>query len=212
VIWVYAICERPELPPADVAGLDGAPLAGIPDGPLLAVSSRLEKVPGKPMLDAMRTHERVVEALLAGRAVLPMRFGTRFPDAGAVRAALAGRRQPLLDALDFVRGRVELAVRALRPAAEVTAPRSGREYLDAKLSAERSAIALHEPLAALAVAARRRLEPGPGELLRAAYLVEPAAVGCFRGAVERLQHEHPDVALVCTGPWPAYSFVESERR
>jgi hypothetical protein len=212
MIWVYAVCERPELPPAEVAGLGGAPLAGIADGPLLAVCSRLEQAPEKPALDALRAHERVVEALMARRAVLPMRFGTQFPDARGVQSALAGRRQSLLDALDRVRGRVELAVRAMLLTSEAPAPSSGRDYLQAKLSVERSAAALHEPLAALAVAARRWLKPAPGELLRAAYLVEHGAVGRFRGVVERLQHEHPDVALVCTGPWPAYSFVGPEGR
>jgi hypothetical protein len=209
MIWVYAVCEQPELPTAEVAGLDGAPLEAIAEGPLLAVSSQLQRVPGNAALDAMWAHERVIEALMAQGAVLPMRFGTRFPDTGRVRAALADRREELVDALVRVRGRVELAVRALQPVPEGAAG-SGREYLHAKLAGERSSAALHEPLAALAVAARRWPKPAPGELLRAAYLVEQPAVGRFRGAVERLQREHPEAALLCTGPWPAYSFVERE--
>jgi hypothetical protein len=51
-------------------------------------------------------------------------------------------------------------------------------------------------------------ELAPGELLRASYLVEQTAVARFRGTVERLQREHPEAALLCTGPWPAYSFME----
>jgi hypothetical protein len=210
MIWVYAVCEHAELPPAEVAGLDGAPLEAIAEGPLFAVSSQLQRIPGNPAIDALWAHERVVEALMARGAVLPMRFGTRFPDAGRVRAALADRREALADALVRVRGRVELAVRALQPVPEIAAG-SGREYLHAKLIGERSTVALHEPLAALAVAARRWPKRAPGELLRAAYLVEQPAVGRFRGAVERLQREHPEAALLCTGPWPAYSFVERER-
>jgi hypothetical protein len=96
----------------------------------------------------------------------------------------------------------------MQPAAAGPAAASGREYLEAKLAGERSVAALHEPLAALAVAARRWPKPAPGELLRAAYLVEQPAVGRFRGAVERLQRGHPEAALLCTGPWPAYSFVQ----
>jgi hypothetical protein len=210
MIWVYAVCEQAELPLAGAAGLDGAPMEAIAEGPLLAVSSRHERVSGEPTLDALWAHEGVVEALMAQRAVLPMRFGTRFPDTGGVQAALADRREALLDALIRVRGRVELAVRAVQPVPE-TAAGSGREYLHAKLIGERSMVALHEPLAALAVAARRWPKRAPGELLRAAYLVEQPAVGRFRGAVERLQREHPEAALLCTGPWPAYSFVERER-
>jgi hypothetical protein len=200
MIWVYAICEQPELPPAAVTGLDDAPLEAIVEGPLVAVVSRHERAPAEPALSALLAHERVVEALMAQRAVLPLRFGSRLPDTGALQAVLVERRLVLLDALDRVRGRVELAVRAMQPAAAVPTA--------AKLTGERSAAELHEPLAALAVAARRSPKPAPGELLRAAYLVEQPAVGRFRGAVERLQRGHPETALLCTGPWPAYSFVQ----
>ena len=212
MIWVYAVCERPELRLPPVRGLADAPLEGIAEGRLLAVASRHEGEPEEPALDALWAHERVIEALMADRAVLPLRFGTRMPDAGAVRTPLAARREQLLDALDRVRGRVELAVRAIQPEAVAAAPSapaaSGREYLRARMSIRRSSASLHEPLAALAVAARRWPELAPGELLRASYLVDQPAVAGFRSAVERLQREHPEAALLCTGPWPAYSFVE----
>jgi hypothetical protein len=44
-------------------------------------------------------------------------------------------------------------------------------------------------------------------VLRNAYLVERRVVPRFRAVVERLQLAHPEVAILCTGPWPAYSFV-----
>jgi hypothetical protein len=47
---------------------------------------------------------------------------------------------------------------------------------------------------------------GP-ELLRAAYLVDRREVPRFRATVERLQSAHPDAAILCTGPWPPYSFM-----
>jgi hypothetical protein len=162
----------------------------------------------------------VIETLMAERAVLPMRFGTRFADAGGVRAALVARAELLLDALERVRGRVELAVRAIQPAAETeaeteaaaaAAASTGREYVRARLRTRRSGASLHEPLAALAVDARRWPELAPGEVLRASYLVEQPAVPEFRSTVERLQREHPEAALLCTGPWPAYSFMEETR-
>jgi hypothetical protein len=213
VIWVYAVCERAELQLPPVRGLAGASLEGIAGGQLLAVVSRHERMPEEPPLDALWGHERVIEALMAERAVLPMRFGTRLRDADAVQAALAARRELLLDALDRVRGRVELAVRAIGSEAD-TAPSSapaatsGREYLRARIRSSRSGASLHEPLAAVAVAARRWPERAPGELLRASYLVEQPAVSQFRSTVQRLQREHPEAALLCTGPWPAYSFME----
>jgi hypothetical protein len=213
VIWVYAVCRRAELQLPAVHGLAQTPLEGIAEGPLLAVATRHQRAPEEPALDALWVHENVVEALMAERAVLPMRFGTRLPDAEGVRAALEARRALLLDALERVGGRVELAVRALLPAAEAgaapaPAAATGREYLRSRLSSARSGASLHEPLAAIAVAARRWPGLAPGELLRASYLVEQPAVARFRATVEQLQREHPEAALLCTGPWPAYSFTE----
>ncbi|MDB5066892.1 MAG: gas vesicle protein [Chloroflexi bacterium] len=211
MIWVYAVCEQPELRLPRVRGLAGAPLEGIALGPMLAVVSRHQRLPEGRSLDTLWLHEGVVEALMAERAVLPMRFGTRLPDPDGVRAALAARRELLLDALDRVRGRVELAVRAIRPSAGVVAdarPASGVEYLRARLHSARSGASLHEPLAALAVAAHRWPEHAPGEVLRASYLVDQPAVERFRLAIDRLQRQHPEAALLCTGPWPAYSFIE----
>jgi hypothetical protein len=148
---------------------------------------------------------------MADRAVLPVRFGTRLPSADDVREALAERRDVLLEALDRVRGRVELAVRTMPQAASSPPPAaaSGSEYLRARLAGARTRNALHEPLAELAVAARCWPERAPGEPRRSSYLVDEPAVPDFRRAVERLQREHPEAALLCTGPWPAYSFVEA---
>jgi hypothetical protein len=207
VIWVYAVCDRPELALPEVRALCGARLESVAEGSLLAVVSRHEHAPAGPALHALRAHERVVEALMADRAVVPMRFGTRLSGDGCLRAGLGARRERLLEALDRVRGRVELAVRAMRPASAPAAA-SGREFLEGK----RAVVALYDSLAALAVAARRWPERSSGELLRAAYLVDLPAVEPFRGGVERLQREHPEAALLCTGPWPAYSFVEGGAR
>jgi hypothetical protein len=234
VIWVYAICERPDAPPpAGTAGLEGAPLEGIHEGELLAVLSRHDDLGQMSSLDALWAHERVVEQLMTDRAVLPMRFGSKLAGEAALRRALAMHHDELLGALDRVRGRVELAVRAMReagtPGGRVPTPaamralaaaregaagssHSGRDYLRAKLELrereEAAGAALHGPLAALSVASKRGRDLAPGELLHAAYLVERPAVADFRTTATLLARKHPDVDLLCTGPWPPYSFVE----
>jgi hypothetical protein len=45
------------------------------------------------------------------------------------------------------------------------------------------------------------------QLLTAAYLVPRPGVDAFRGAVLELERRHPELAIACTGPWPAYSFA-----
>ena len=215
MIWVYAVCERPEKWAPRGHGLAQAPLEGIIERQLLAVVTRHPQTPAGPAPDALWEHERVVERLMAERAVLPMRFGTTLPEADALRAALAARHAELLAALERVRRRVELGVRAVDIAGSspppTTPPANGREYLLAKLAhntgAERTAESLHRPLAALAVDGRCHPVHRPREVLRGSYLVDRAEVPAFRVAVERLQRERPAVALLCTGPWPPYSFV-----
>jgi hypothetical protein len=200
VILVYAICDRSDLPLP--AGLEG-----LVEGPLSAVFSREAETPGEATAEALWAHERVVEALMADRTVLPLRFGSRVADEDALRQVLVSGRDEYVAALARVSGRVELGVRALaRERAPAPAAASGRDYVLAKLRGEGEAAALHAPLAELAADAR--LLSGRGEeLLRGAYLVERPEIARFRAAVERLQTAHPEAAILCTGPWPPYSFA-----
>jgi hypothetical protein len=71
---------------------------------------------------------------------------------------------------------------------------------------------IHEPLAELA----RRSAKGAGGLARtsfkAAYLVDRDRVGAFRARIEELESQNANVQIVCTGPWPPYSFSSMENR
>jgi hypothetical protein len=37
--------------------------------------------------------------------------------------------------------------------------------------------------------------------------VQTDTVPAFRDEIERLQRGHPELTIVCTGPWPPYSFA-----
>jgi hypothetical protein len=212
MIWVYGICDSPELPLPRRRGLAQAPLEGLRAGALLAVFTRHTHSVGDPAPDALWAHERVVERLMTDRTVLPMRFGSRLPDEEAVLRLLIERQVPLTAAIARVAGRVELGVRAIARTpdangAAIRAPANGRDYLLGKLRDGRQTDMLHEPLVALADDSRRQVPRSADEVLRAAYLVDRRAIARFRVAVERLQATRADVALLCTGPWPPYSFV-----
>lgn len=139
--------------------------------------------------EALWQRESLLEELMRERALLPVRYGTRVEDDAAVAAAVAPRAGELAAALERVRGAVEVSVRAV-PAGD---PDPG------------AAEAVHERLAAMAREHARHEGP---ELLRAAYLVENAEVDGFVAAVRALQHEHAGLSILCTGPWPPYSFTE----
>jgi hypothetical protein len=169
----------------------------------------------EPSDEAVVRHAEVVEALQArSDAVLPARFGHDFPDDDRLATAVQSRRAQLERGLDRVRGCVEFGVRAVLPesgSGEKSPARSGREYMGRRLEEanrrRRLAEQIDEPLARLARAAARVDRSPAGILLTAAYLVPQAAADAFRLEVQRLQELLADVDVVCTGPWPPYSFA-----
>jgi hypothetical protein len=213
VLYVYAFVEAPATMP-NVRGIDSVALDTEAAAGLEVVVSRHETTP-EASDAAIMAHAEVVEMLAgANEAVLPARFGGVHADADVLRAAVAERVADLEAGLARVRGCVELGVRALVPSLQAVVAPSGAAYMRARLEqrqeAERLADELHAPLAALAREATRTVGATQRLLLSAAYLVPKDAVAEFRRVVERLQAARPDLGLVCTGPWPAYSFATAE--
>ena len=213
MLYLYAITEHPAPPLPAEPGLDDAPLLAIDAGPVAAVASEAAGAPA-PGEEALWRHEAVAEALMADRPVLPVRFGTALASEEEVRSELAGRAAALAEALRRVAGHVEMGVRARLsgPEPDAPAPESGTAYVHARLErrrrAEAEADAVHVPLARLATAAVRRLRDRPVPMLAGAYLVPEARVAEFTAAVDRVAEARPEARLVCTGPWPPYSFTE----
>ncbi|MFL5864247.1 MAG: GvpL/GvpF family gas vesicle protein [Solirubrobacteraceae bacterium] len=227
VIELYAITAHPAPPLPEVA-----PLRLVVSGSLAGVCGAVSEEAPSP--EALLRHERIVEALMEDRNVLPVRYGTRFPDDAAAARALDDRHDELAAGLEQIRGAVELAVRVLaRSDAGATARReqsptrdlmpaggagagagagAGTAYMRARMrdsaGESEATSSVHEPLRAIARTARLSAPALPGELLRVAYLVDDDAVDAFTSAVRRVQDEHPSLLITCTGPWPPYSFAE----
>ena len=209
MIELYAITDHPGPPLPDESDLrsvedDGLALVWAPaDGPV------------EPSPTLLWQHEKVVEALMEDRDLVPVRYGTLVDDEAAAVRILRDRHRELAGALQRVRGAVELSVRVLGPAEQQPSPetaRSGAEYMRAKAAAaagEDAAVqAIHQPLSSLARARVRRPTSAPGELVRAAYLVDRDAVDDFIHLLGELELRHPELDVLCTGPWPPYSFSE----
>ena len=210
MIYVYAIMPAeaavPALPGLDDAPVDGRALAGL----TLAVSEHDAKPEATDA--AVLRHAQVVEGFAQGAPVLPARFGLVFADASALRREVEAKATALRGRLDRVRGCAEVGLRVVsEDERHEAAPLTGGDYLRARLreSTERRRVAeaLHEMLAGHARDSTRRDPAGGRILLDAAYLVPVDRVQEFRHEVDELGRSHPELALVCTGPWPPYSFA-----
>jgi hypothetical protein len=195
-----------------VSGIDGAPVrTELVDG-LAALVSEHDAVEASD--EAVLAHARVVEAVAASNdAVLPARFGGLHQDVQALRQAVSARTE-LADALERVRGCVELGLRVFGDPTPTGPAASGAAYMRGRLEQRRLlqglAHELHEPLAHLCRDSTVVVGATPRLLLTAAYLVERGQVEAFRAALETLETRHSDLGVVCTGPWPPYSFAIAE--
>ena len=218
VLYVYGISDSPKAPP--VLGLRDAPLSVSGQDGLFAVWSEHDDVPFEADETTLWEHERVVEALLELGTVLPMRFGSSVRDRDALVGLLAERRAEFEIALERVRGAVEIGVRALIRAesseptpALVGADRPGTAYMLSRLNDEKRSAAIaariHEPLVALSRASASRKTSLSGDV-NTAYLVAREDVDPFRATVEKLDDAVEYATIVCTGPWPPYSFTPGE--
>lgn len=206
MIHVYAFAEGlQELP--DVAGLDGVPLESrTVDGFDAVVSRRDGSTRGASLRADAITHGTVVEALVErATAVLPVRFGEESPDEESFARLVLGRSPHLRRSLDHVRGCVEVGVRLLSAGEPVRdRPSTGTEYMLARRAAGAGYHELGEQLLTLVREVRAAQDA-------AAYLVPRLNVDAVRASVQRFADAHPELTVVCTGPWAPYSFVgESE--
>jgi hypothetical protein len=185
-----------------------------------------------------RAHEDVLQAVFAVAPVVPLRFGTIYDELADVERLLDARAASFEEALDRVRDRVELGVKAWADPSQVAAAiggeavraddDSGRAYLRRRQREQRLASEVAARCAELGESAHRRLlavsvdgvanRPQSRELtgrdetmiLNGAYLV-PSGDDALRGEVERLaaEHEPLGIAYELTGPWPPHNFVET---
>ena len=176
---------------------------------------------------AVCVHDDALAQAVGRVPLVPFRFGTVYTSEDGVREMLSEREGQLTDALERLRGCVELGVKVFlrdKQDGDEAEPASGREYLLRKQRARETAATaqadalesvrpLHERLLTLADDARVN-RPQPPELsgrrepmlLNAAYLVRTDQQPEFTAAAE--DGADGNVEVVVTGPWPPYNFIE----
>jgi hypothetical protein len=210
---LYAITDAPEAR-VDGTGVEDRPLMDITAGGLRAVVSEHDRTPALDEPAAWR-FEQVIEAQMDAGSALPVRFGSLISDSAEVQRLLESRQDDLRAGLRRVDGAVELSVSGAWTEAAPTPPeatkgQSGADYLRRRAEDQRRARELagelRKALRGLVSAERFRLLPRATLAFSAALLVPRQHVEQVVQAVTELGLT--GLELVCTGPWPPYSFVD----
>jgi hypothetical protein len=220
MIYAYGICGHAVAATLlGRRGLGGARLRAVERGGLAAIYTRHRSLRPRPIPKLIVDHERVVEAIMASGAVLPLRFGTEFTNEEKLANALADRRDEFLRSLERVRGKAEIGIRVTPEHASCdhrTARSTGRDYLLARAREQRrrraAVHAVHAELAALSRATFVRQPPRPPAVFVAAYLVDHERGADFRLQAIQLARRREGLQTSVTGPWPPYSFATQEHR
>ena len=212
-LLLYAITDAPDVRP-DLRGAGGVPIEAVRASGLIALTSQHVTVPELDE-ETIWSFDHVIESVMEQGAVLPVRFGTTLATTDEVATMLARGSEGFADKLERVRGAVELSVNGIWPDASqpvaANAAITGTDYMQDRLAPQRRAhdlaAQIHAQLDARARASRHRVLTRPSVAVSAAFLVDRGSEGEFVNAVTRLDAQLEDAELVCTGPWPAYSFV-----
>ncbi|MFD4021024.1 GvpL/GvpF family gas vesicle protein [Streptomyces sindenensis] len=233
--YIYAITGADH--PLPLGGLHGV---GDPPAELRTLRTDLLAAVVSEAPDGLRAkrrdvmaHQNVLEALMAGGATLPMRFGLVGPGDDEVVAALDREADAYRERLAQLDGRVEYNLKAgrdeddllreimtesdeIRQLNERTRARGSHDdrvalgELVAREVTARGQREAEDVAARLADAATHssHAEPAPQQFLNLSFLVPRAETDAFVAAVRREAEERGDAySFTLTGPLPPYSFV-----
>lgn len=228
MLYLYAILESPPPQKALPAGIGGAVPLFVESHGLACAASEAADATIAPEPSQIWRHQEVVAALMEGRPVLPLRFGTVVADAAAGLRLLARHHAELSAQLDRVRHCVEFALRVAGfaehadpslDAGPLAGPLAGAgpgaSHLRTLVRRERGWPASSDafPHGTLNTHAQSRLlwarSPSQPDL-RASFLVQRRSAAAFLADVAALQRLRPDLGITVTGPWPPYSFSDPD--
>jgi hypothetical protein len=232
MIYVYAVVDRPDQKLPRQLGLRGEELSKVVWRDIAAVIGAYDGAAPSQGADEVWRHETVIESLMSDCTVVPMRFGTLAPSRRHVDDILCRTYRALAEDIAHVRGQVEIGLRCVSNMAEdaeadgppvghvLTVPGTGpgSAYLRGRVAEERHSRGrqrgklrlvrdVYDKLARHAHDSRLDDRPEYRHGISAAFLLPRDRMTGFQEIVRDIAAVNPELALLCTGPWPAYSFV-----
>jgi hypothetical protein len=218
LLHAVATAEAAAVPPT---GLRGQPLRVVRQADIFAYASCFD-APAEHFDRAdLLAHHAIISGLAAHTDVLPARFPTWLADEEAMRGELGRRQSDLVEALERVRGRVEIALTAIwtSPVENETPPEAatpGRRYLLGRQQAVTGSARRRARARELAdeterlvgddlVDVRHQVCPSATVALSSALLVPRASAENIKICLTRVEH---DVRILINGPWPPYTFAD----
>jgi hypothetical protein len=227
-VHLYGVLDGGAILAPSTRGLDGRPVRTLSLGARCAWVSDVSESTLEATPQQLREHDAVLrEAIGAEYSIVPSLFGRLYADDASLGAALEGSAESLDEAMERVRGRVEMSflvaasgvAAGTNPLAAGGSNEAGREHLlrirsrihgerilrDRAIELARSATrALDE----LVVAERVVENPVPPVLAARAHLVTRENVARYVRAVSlQAAAADPDLRLAVRGPGAAYSFA-----
>jgi hypothetical protein len=203
-VYVFALADR-ITPPFTIGGhrLEFLDVGGV--------YAAIERCTDRPPISEAALHgQHAVVLALSERldAVLPARFGA-WLDPGELKDLVANQVGDIREALDLVRGRVQMTIRfpAVSSAGEeaATAAASGTDYLERRRQASRRvpAVAKQVSEAVRHLVVAERTAPGNRTGPAIYHLIERGRIADYLAIASA---GLPSGATV-TGPWPAFAFT-----
>jgi hypothetical protein len=214
-----------------IYGIVAPDSAGCPPGTLLltahglaAVASAVEEISAPPSVSSLLAFEKLVEALHARHAVIPLRYGCVMEDEAAVARLLENHRQDYGALLARLQGMTEMGIRVLWPARSAALPdlppSPGARYLASlrnrypsaqPLAGEEAQLAdgIIASLSDCSVEQRREVSSSSQQRLLSLYFLTS------RAGVERFRNQARQICppsgakILLSGPWPPYNFARS---
>jgi hypothetical protein len=224
-LYLYCFTPAGYCPGLDLAGMGANPVScrAVPGFSVWA--EVLDEAPAVSTESIRRHHDVVTAAWTLAPACLPVRFGQWLADPVTLQGTVEEQRAELERALARVAGAGEHGVRISEPGMNPgrsgkheSQPNSGREYLErirekvrAQDEHERRGQALASELEAFLAGTIRaqRVDPLAPErgLVSVSHLVPRERSTAYRVELSRFRERHPELEVLCTGPWPPYSFA-----
>jgi Gas vesicle synthesis protein GvpL/GvpF len=213
VLLLYAVVPAGSPAPSTVT------LKRFDAGAVDVLYEERDQLPSAEQADLLSFGE-AVQALASTGPVLPVRFGTTLPDLAGLQELVTERGPAWRRRLDAVEGCVEMVVHAHdTSSARPSPPASSEDVTGTEYLLSRAAVLRHDTELAESVSAA--LRPVVTELkvlrglkgtqeARVACLVAAECVPALRAALERWAADSADRHAEVTGPWPPYSFTETE--